>query len=123
MTIAVGCDVVALAEIDESIQAFGERFLRRVFTPGELADSAGAHRTERLAARFAAKEAAIKALAVVDGATVPRQIEVIGSGGPPKMVLHGQMADRAAANGWRSISISLSHSSCHAMAVVVAELE
>lgn len=122
MTVAIGCDVVALTEIEESIAAFGERFLRRVFTAGEIADCQGAQRIERLAARFAAKEAAIKALAIVDAATPPREIEVVGAGGPPQLRLHGSMADRATENGWTSISVSLSHSSCHAVAVVVAEL-
>ncbi len=123
MTIAVGCDVVALSEIEESIAAFGDRFLRRVYTPAEVGECQGPQRIERLAARFAAKEAVIKALAIVDDPTPPTQIEVVGSGGQPKIALHDDMAELAAARGWRAVSLSMSHSSCHAMAVVVAECD
>lgn len=123
MAVVVGCDIVALHEIEESLDAFGDRFLRRVYTPAEVADCEGAQRIERLAARFAAKEATIKALAIVVEATPPNEIEVVGHGGPPSLRLHGSIADLAAIRGWRSTSISLSHSSCHAMAVVVAEVD
>lgn len=123
MAVVVGCDIVALTEIEESLRSFGDRFLRRVFTPSEIANCDGPQRIERLAARFAAKEATIKALEIRTDPTPPREIEVVGYDGPPRLRLHGSMADLAAARGWRSITISMSHSSCHAMAVVVAEVD
>lgn len=123
MAVVVGCDIVALSEIEESCATFGDRFLRRVFTAAEIADCQGTQRIERLAARFAAKEAAIKALAIVDAPTPPREIEVVGRSGPPRLRLHGSIAAVAADRGWTSMSVSLSHSGCHAMAVVVAQTQ
>jgi holo-[acyl-carrier protein] synthase len=119
-TCRIGCDLVSLSDIDESLTAFGERFLRRVFTAHELDYCAGQQQRERLAARFAAKEAVVKALALPHIATPPREIEVVNAGGPPRVVLHGSIAEAAATQGWLSIAISMSHTDCHAMAVVIA---
>lgn len=116
--LAVGCDVVSLAEIQSSLDAFGERFLRRVFTPQELADCVGPDQVSRLAARFAAKEAAVKALAITDSATPPRDIETVLDGPLPRLVLHRRIAARAETLGYNYVVVSLSHSDCHAMAVV-----
>lgn len=117
--VRIGCDLVALSEIDESLAAFGDRFLRRVFTPREIEYSNGPHLRPRLAARFAAKEAVVKALAITDAATPPRDIEVINiPGGPPRIELHGSIAALAGSQGWRDIQVSLSHTDCHAMAMV-----
>ncbi|MCX6467812.1 MAG: holo-ACP synthase [Corynebacteriales bacterium] len=121
MSHALGCDLVALSDIAESVEAFGERFLTRVFTAGELAAAGGD--TARLAARFAAKEAVIKALAVTDEATVPTEIEVVGAGVAPTLRLHGEMAHRARSQRWGEIVVTLSHTDCHAMAVVLAEID
>ncbi len=119
--VTVGCDVVALHEIRESENAFGERFLRRVFTDQEIAYCSGPDHTARLAARFAAKEAVIKALTLTDVATPLREIEVVGDEmGIPRLMLHGSMARLAAQQGWMNVSVSLSHTDCHAMAVVAA---
>ncbi|ACY20382.1 holo-acyl-carrier-protein synthase [Gordonia bronchialis DSM 43247] len=124
MSITIGCDLVALSEIEESVAAFGDRFLHRVFTASELVACGGALRTPRLAARFAAKEATIKALGLVDVATPPRDIEVLtGRGGPPELRLHGAIARLGAHRGWRDATVSLSHSHCHAIAVVAAEVD
>lgn len=121
MTVAVGCDLVALAEIEESVATFGERYLQRVFTSAEVAACRGARRIPGLAARFAAKEALVKALAITGGATPLREIEVVGTDGPPRLELHGTMGAIASANGVTAISVSLSHCDCHAMAVVTVE--
>ena len=114
----VGIDLVDVQRIAASIDAFGDRFLRRVFTEGEIAyaRSAPALTAERLAARFAAKEAAKKALDLEGVAW--RDLEVARSpNGAPHLVLHG--AARAAA-GTKSFALSMSHEGDHATAVVIA---
>jgi holo-[acyl-carrier protein] synthase len=110
----VGIDLVRVSRVEESIDAFGERFLARVFTAGELA-YARAH-PERLAARFAAKEAARKALGL-DGVAW-RDVEVTRRpNGACELVLHG--AARAQA-GAAELALSLSHEGDYATAVVIA---
>src|SRR5271156_6975102 len=59
--VRVGCDVVAIEDVQDSLAAFGDRYLRKVFTASEINDCRGSNRVHRLAARFAAKEAVIKA--------------------------------------------------------------
>jgi len=110
----VGIDLVQVSRIAESIARFGERFLARVFTAGELAYARA--RPERLAARFAAKEAAKKALAL-DGVSW-RELEVMrDANGACELVLHGRA--RAAA-GDVALALSLSHEGDFATAVVIA---
>ena len=118
--IRTGCDVVALGDIEESIEAFGDRFLTRIFTPGELVACRGPNRLARLAARFAAKEAAIKAFARPDSAFIPREIEVVTADFIPVVQLTGSAARLAAEQRWHQVSVSLTHADCHAAAVVVA---
>jgi len=118
----IGCDLVDIDDMAESVSDFGDRFLRRIFTPGELRSSGDGRDLQRLAARFAAKEAVIKALALGDDATTPTEIEVLGSGSVPRIVLHGTTADRARLRGWRDLQVTLSHTGCHAMAVFLAEV-
>ena len=77
-----------------------------------------AHRVARLAARYAAKEAAIKALTVTDGPTPPRDVEVVLDGPVPRLRLHGAMAARARELGCDQLVVTLSHTDCHAAAVV-----
>ncbi|MBI3214155.1 MAG: holo-ACP synthase [Mycobacterium sp.] len=115
----VGCDVVALEEIENSLAQFGDRYLNRVFTAAELADCAGPKSLQRLAARFAAKEAVIKVFAEPAAAFPFFEIEVARSGATPVVKLTGTTARRAADQGWIETSLSLSHADCHAMAVVV----
>ena len=115
--IRVGCDVVAVNEVAESVATFGDRYLHRVFTPAELDDCAGS--TERLAARFAAKEAVIKVFAEPDAHFPLQEIEVRSTGSVPTLHLTGATADRARAQGWGQTEVSLSHAECHAMAVVI----
>ncbi|GAA4397412.1 4'-phosphopantetheinyl transferase superfamily protein [Tsukamurella soli] len=118
--VAVGCDIVAIDEIRSSIAAFGEKYLARVFTERERAESSGADGVARLAARYAAKEAALKALAITDLPTPPRTVETVLDGGVPRLVLHGDFATRARELGYEHLAVSLSHTDCHAVAVVVA---
>jgi holo-[acyl-carrier protein] synthase len=117
--VRVGCDVIAVEEVQHSLDAFGDRYLRKVFTKSEIDDCQGGNRAQRLAARFAAKEAVIKAFAEPGMPFPLREIEVTRDGPLPALRLRGGLADRARRQGWLSSSLSLSHADCHAMAVVV----
>lgn len=117
--IRVGCDVVPFADVQNSLAAFGDGYLRKVFTTSEIDDCQGSNRAHGLAARFAAKEAVIKVFAEPDMAFPWREIEVTRDGPLPLLRLSGSLAERAQQQGWRSSSLSLSHSDCHAMAVVL----
>lgn len=121
MTLRVGVDLVRVSRIEESLACFGDRFLRRVFTPGEIAyaQAAPAQAAERLAARFAAKEAAIKALDLAERGVGWTQIEVARTPtGATALVLRGAAA--VAAAGAR-LALSMSHEGDLATAVVVAD--
>jgi holo-[acyl-carrier protein] synthase len=110
----VGIDLVQVSRIAGSLDAFGERFLHRVYTERELAYAR--RDCEKLAARFAAKEAAKKALGL-DGVGW-RELEIVRQdSGACELVLHG--AARAAA-GECSLALSMSHEGDHATAVVIA---
>ena len=114
----VGIDLVRVSRVNESLAAFGDRFLRRLFTDDEIAYATAApgQMGERLAARFAAKEAAKKALRGGDGIGW-RQIEVRReASGACDLVLHGEAARVA---GPCSTAVSLSHEGDFATAVVV----
>ena len=117
--IRLGCDVVAIEDVQNSLATFGDRYLRKVFTASEINDCQGHNRVHRLAARFAAKEAVIKAFAEPDMPFPLREIEVTREGPLPRLRLSGSVAERARRQGWLSSSLSLSHAECHAMAVVV----
>jgi holo-[acyl-carrier protein] synthase len=119
--VAVGLDVVFLPRIVESLQSFGERFEERLFTPGEIAYARGApgQRAERLAARFAAKEAVIKALSLGDTGLDWRDIEVVrNEDGSCAVALHGTAASALDARGGQRVLVSLSHDGEYAAAVV-----
>ena len=117
--VRVGCDVIDVEDVQNSLDTFGNRYLRKVFTEREIDDCQGRNRAQRLAARFAAKEAVIKAFAEPGMSFPLREIEVTRDGPLPVLRLHGAIADRARRQGWVSSSLSLSHADCHAMAVVV----
>lgn len=119
----VGIDLVQLSRIDESLATFGDRFLRRVFTEGEIAyaTSAPALASARLAARFAAKEATVKALDLAERGVGWREIEITrGPSGAPALVLHGQALAAAEEGGAGSLSVSLCHEGDYATAVVIS---
>src|SRR5215217_6880181 len=113
----VGID---LLEIDRLERALARRphLAERLFTPGERAAAAGVARpVQHLAARFCAKEAVVKALALREWS--PHEIEITGGrGGPPAVRLHGRAAARAAELGGE-VEISLTHSHTVAGAVAV----
>jgi holo-[acyl-carrier protein] synthase len=122
----VGIDLVKVSTVGEAIAEHGERYLRRVFTERELADCGGVAAPDplRLAARFAAKEAAAKALRVGPDAAVPwPTIEVVrGPDGAPELELHGHAAEIAAAAGVESLAVSLTHEDGYASSIVIAEM-
>lgn len=121
MVIGIGVDIIEIARIRSALEnpKTGERFRQRVFTPGEIAYCARRRRAdESFAARFAAKEATIKALGQSVGW---QEIEVAREGGPPNLCLHGRARSRADELGIRRILLSLSHSETLAIAYVVAE--
>lgn len=116
-----GVDLIQVNRIEKSIARYGDRFLSRVFTEQELRYGAG--RPQVLAARFAAKEAVSKLLGLGiqhrDGVDW-LEIEVMsGERGDPTLQLSGRAAARAKELGLREISLSLSHTHDHAIAVVV----
>jgi holo-[acyl-carrier protein] synthase len=120
--IRIGCDVHPISEIAQSIELFGERYLARVFTPFERAQADGPMSLERLAGRFAAKEAVVKVLQVPSTAAVPWQsIEVrTARNGVPYVVLSGTAQEMAERQGISRVAISLSHDGGIAMAVAAA---
>ena len=124
MIVGTGIDIAEVPRIAESIARFGERFLRRVFTEGEMryCDSK-ANRVERYAARFAAKEAGMKALGTGWSQGVRwRDIEVSRQpGGRPTILFHGKAAEFAAKLGATRVALSLSHTAEQAIAHVILE--
>jgi holo-[acyl-carrier protein] synthase len=124
MVLGLGTDLIETKRVQESIDRFGERFLARVFTEGEIAycrrkKNAG----ESFAARFAAKEAGAKALGTgISRGVNWKELEVRREmSGKPTLHLSGRAAELAEAMGVRRLQLSLTHSRELAMAVVVAE--
>ena len=118
----VGVDLVEVNEVLASIERFGDRYVRRLFTDDEIAYCRARPEVEgmRFAARFAAKEATIKVFRAEERPDF-RTIEVRRSkGGWCDLVLHGAAKDMADAAGIDGLSLSMSHEPGHAMAVVVA---
>jgi holo-[acyl-carrier protein] synthase len=124
MIVGTGIDIAEVPRIAESIARFGERFLQRVYTEGEIRYcESKANRVERYAARFAAKEAAMKALGTGWNHGVRwRDVEVTRQpGGRPTMTFHGKAAEFAARLGTVNVSLSLSHTAEQAIAQVILE--
>ncbi|MGZ4276221.1 MAG: holo-ACP synthase [Solirubrobacteraceae bacterium] len=120
----VGTDLVAVSHVREAVDAFASRYLDRVYTPRELADCrlpGGGHDPARLAARFAAKEATLKALRAGDAAIPWTAVEVAGlPDGAPSLRLRGAAAALATSAGAGPLAVSLAHEGEFATAVVVA---
>jgi len=122
--VGLGIDVLEVARLAEALRRHGDHFEARVFTDAERAacDPRG-DRVLALAARFAAKEACLKALGTgwADGVGF-RHVEVLREGNhPPRLVLHGEAARRAEALGVTRSHVSLTHQPGLAAAVVVLE--
>lgn len=117
--LSTGVDLVELDRIEAALRRFGERFLRRVYTDAEVRFCRG--RVPELAARFAAKEATMKALGTGARGLSWREIEVLPNRrGQPFIYLHGRAQARAEALGINILAVSLTHSRHFAVATVVA---
>jgi holo-[acyl-carrier protein] synthase len=119
-TSAVGVDIIEIERIQQALAKFGPRFLGRVYTELEVAFCRG--RASELAARFAAKEAVMKALGTGARGVAWREIEVLPNHrGKPLVYLHGRAQARAERIGLAEIDISMSHSRDYAVAFVVGK--
>jgi len=119
--IGLGIDATDIHRIAGTLTHYGERFMHRIFTEGEVA-----YCTRRrvpaihFAGRFAAKEAAMKALGTGHSQGVLwRDVEVVRRGGPPQLQLHGGAARRFQAMGGRSSLLTITHSDELAIAQVL----
>ena len=124
MLIGTGVDLIEVERIAHSIERYGERFLRRVYTDHEIAYCRGRRvSAESFAARFAAKEAGAKALGtgISRGVTWNEFQVARNPGGRPILELRGRAALLAKELGVRAISLSLTHTGSLAMATVVME--
>lgn len=120
-TTRIGCDVVTVSDVARSIDHFGDRYLRRMFTPHELSVCAGPTRAQRLAARFAAKEAVMKVLRPRDHAIPWSSIEIRREPwGGCSVLLLGNAAVLARDEQLTDFQCSLSHEPEYAIATVVA---
>lgn len=119
VNVTSGIDVIEIDRIAAAIDRWGNRFLRRIYTDAELTACRG--RAQSLAGRFAAKEAASKALGVGIRVLSWRDIEILrGPMGKPVIELHGKaalLAERQHLKGWE---VSITHSRTDAIAVVIA---
>jgi holo-[acyl-carrier protein] synthase len=117
----VGVDIIEITRIEEVIKRWGETFLARVFTPAELALYTN---TPSLAARFAAKEAVLKALGACDKGISWQDIEILAEhNGKPRVNLIGKAKQQADTFSISRINISLSHAKDYAVAFAVGETE
>lgn len=124
MIVGTGIDIAEVQRIRKAIERHGERFLQRVFTDGEIQYcESKANRAERYAARFAAKEAGMKAIGTGWNHGVRwRDFEVTRRpGGRPILLLHGKAAEFAAKLGATNVTLSLTHTAAQAMAQVILE--
>jgi len=119
--IGLGIDATDIDRIAQTIERYGDRFVHRIFTEGEVAYC----RRRRVpaihfAGRFAAKEAAMKALGTGHSQGVLwRDVEVVRRGGPPQLLLHGGAGRRFDRMGARSSLLTITHSESLALAQVL----
>jgi len=118
--LSTGVDIIEIPRIKKTLDRYGERFLKRIFTPDEIAYCRG--RSPNLAGRFAAKEATMKALGTGVRGVGWKDIEVIrAESGAPSVKLHGRAKARAEMLKVSELSLSISHSREFAVAFVVAQ--
>lgn len=116
--LSTGVDIIEIGRIAQILERYGERFLRRIYTAGELEYCQG--RPSKLASRFAAKEATMKALGTGVRGVGWKDIEVTRApSGAPSILLHGRAKSRAKRLGVVEISVSMSDSRDNAVAFVV----
>jgi holo-[acyl-carrier protein] synthase len=124
MIAGIGVDMVDVARIQAMLDRYGERFLRRVYTEAETAYAlSGANKAERLAGRFAVKEAAMKALGTGKSQGILwKDVETVrGHAGKPVVHLHGQAAKWAKLRGGSAVHVSVTHDGGKAVAFVILE--
>ncbi len=124
MIAGIGVDIVDIARIQAMLDKYGDRFLRRVYTEAETAYAmSGANKAERLAGRFAVKEAVLKALGTGKSLGILwRDIETLrGRSGKPEVRLHGQAVKWAKSRGGGALHVSITHDGGKAMAFVILE--
>ncbi len=119
--IGLGLDATEIERIASTIERYGDRFLQRVFTEGEIEYCTRRRRSAiHFAGRFASKEAAMKALGTGHSQGVLwRDIEVVRHGGPPQLRLHGGAARRFAAMSGASSLLTITHTDALAFAQVL----
>jgi holo-[acyl-carrier protein] synthase len=119
--IGLGIDATDIPRIAATIERYGERFIRRIFTEGEIAYCQRRRKAAiHFAGRFAAKEAAMKALGTGHTPQVLwRDVEVVRHGGPPQLQFHGGAARRFASLGAKSSLLTITHSDALALAQVL----
>jgi holo-[acyl-carrier protein] synthase len=124
MIVGTGIDLAEVDRIREAVERYGTRFINRIYTPGEIEYvERKANRFERYAARFAAKEAGMKALGTGWKQNVRWQDFEVANlpTGRPTLRLHGEAAVIAARMGVKVISLSITHTSQHGLAYVIFE--
>jgi len=116
----IGIGIIEIARIERAIACWGERFLQRIYTDSELRLSR--KKPSSLAARFAGKEAVIKAFGTQNQGIGWRDIEILSDpSGKPLVYLHGKAQNQANSLGLAGLAISLSHSKEYAIALVTGE--
>ncbi|MBI4852093.1 MAG: holo-ACP synthase [Acidobacteria bacterium] len=123
MVIGTGIDIIEISRIQQAIDRNGELFLRRIFSPLEQAYCQARHLSAvHYAGRFAAKEAAFKALGTGWAGKIRWvDVEVESGSGPPKLKLSGVAAERFESIGATKSHLSISHSRDYAVAMVIFE--
>jgi holo-[acyl-carrier protein] synthase len=122
--VGIGIDIAEVDRIREAVERHGQRFIDRIYTPAEIAYvERKANRFERYAARFAAKEAGMKAIGTGWKRGVRWQdFEVINlPSGRPTLQLHREAAKVASSLGVRNIALSITHTAAEGMAIVILE--
>ena len=126
MIVGTGVDIAEVGRIKAAVERFGERFLKRVFTPAEVRYCMGKlNAAERLAARFAAKEAGMKAIGTgLRHGVTWQDVEVLRLPGQrPILKFSGKAAEFADRLGCKRTHLSLSHTKEQAIAYVILEGE
>jgi holo-[acyl-carrier protein] synthase len=122
MEMAVGIDVILISRVAKVLERHPDRFLQRIYTPEEVAFCRG--RVHELAARFAAKEAVMKALGTGARGLAWREIEILPNRrGKPLVYLHGLARQRGETIGLRGVDVSLTHEGDLAIAAVVGMVD
>ena len=124
MIAGIGVDIVDIGRIQSLLDRYGERFLARVYTGAEAEYAMrGANKAERLAGRFAVKEAVMKALGTGKSQGILwRDVETVrGRFGKPEVHLHGQAVKWAKLRSGGSVHVSITHDGGKALAFVILE--